>query len=166
MTQDTGFVYFLWDGSAIKIGQSRNPEARRGTLQTGNRHVLRVVASTKVADPKWVEAGLHERFASKRVESRSREWFWLSTDEAQAVALELDKNADLTVRTIWGIDDAPEVVDVIRITPRDISVDRQRPILEPEQATRPEGEVLPPAPAREKRLVALEDVRDPRTMED
>ena len=65
------FVYFIGgDDGLIKIGRSRNPEARAAELQTGSPVPLRVLAS--VSGDSRLEAQYHRRFADFRVRG---EWF-------------------------------------------------------------------------------------------
>lgn len=65
-----GYVYFLTDEAAIKIGWSGSPPERAKTLQVGNHKPLRIMASIPgTADD---EAIAHERFSHLRVRG---EWF-------------------------------------------------------------------------------------------
>lgn len=40
---ETGWVYLITDGSAVKVGYSATPDVRQMTLQTGNPRPLRVL---------------------------------------------------------------------------------------------------------------------------
>jgi hypothetical protein len=67
-------VYFIGTelrrGALIKVGYSRDPEARLRALQTGHGETLRIFATTPGG--KDLEAKYHRRWHSRR---RSGEWF-------------------------------------------------------------------------------------------
>ncbi len=65
-----GFVYFITDGEAMKIGFSHWPEKRIGDLQVGHSKPLSIVAS--FAGYMHEEQELHRRFSSLCVQG---EWF-------------------------------------------------------------------------------------------
>jgi hypothetical protein len=89
-----GFVYALWDGSAIKVGSSKeHPRSRLSTLQTGNPRYLRLVAYRLVEDgksPSEVERQTHRRLwhshlrgewfrVTPRVMAELNEWDWIDS---------------------------------------------------------------------------------------
>lgn len=83
-----GVVYFVSDGSAIKIGHTtRSVSKRVAELQTGNPRVLTVVRT--MPGPLELERAYHEMFAARLVRPGG-EWFALHTWE------------------VWGLD-APSV---------------------------------------------------------
>lgn len=67
-----GYVYFITDGEAIKIGYSTEPKSRLATLQVGSPRQLRILAS--VPGTEEIEQALHRKFVHLRVPDR-REWF-------------------------------------------------------------------------------------------
>lgn len=63
-------VYFISDGTAIKIGVALNVTKRLGSLQTGHHRPLTVLAT--IPEEGTTEYDLHQRFAHLRI---SGEWF-------------------------------------------------------------------------------------------
>ena len=70
-------VYFIDDGSAIKIGHAVDVAQRMCSLQTGNRNVLRMLGN--VPGGRYHEQELHHEFSSFRI-MRGGEWFAKSRD--------------------------------------------------------------------------------------
>lgn len=50
---DKGFVYFIEDGSKVKIGFSYNIEKRKKELQTGNNNELKLLYYIKECEPSF-----------------------------------------------------------------------------------------------------------------
>lgn len=67
---EEGFVYFITDGDAIKIGHATNVKKRLSSLQSG--HSKRLTVLTTVSGCVMSEYSLHQRFAHLRI---SGEWF-------------------------------------------------------------------------------------------
>jgi len=71
---ERGFIYFLWAGSAIKVGYSRNPFGRVGSLMTGVSDPVRLFFT--VPGTRGDERRLHRRLRSQHLRG---EWFKAST---------------------------------------------------------------------------------------
>lgn len=86
-TRDRGFVYFITDGQAIKIGFSRYPDGRQSDLQVAHYLPLRQIAQFFGA---WSdEAFLHRKFQHLRIRG---EWFRPETELIEFIAaLERDR---------------------------------------------------------------------------
>jgi hypothetical protein len=83
-TEAGGLVYFVSDGTAIKIGHTTGKVTERiSALQTGNPRLITVVRT--IPGTQELERSYHERFAARLVRPNS-EWFALQTWE------------------IWGLD--------------------------------------------------------------
>ena len=67
---DLKLVYFISDGTAIKIGISNNPNKRLLELQTGNPNELKLIGTSHIL----VENDLHELFIHRKLRN---EWFEL-----------------------------------------------------------------------------------------
>lgn len=78
------FVYFATSGKRVKIGVSKNPKSRLGSLKTGSATKTRIYYVTPGDQAK--ERDLHRLFAKHRVNG---EWFfwcqdikdWIAADE-------------------------------------------------------------------------------------
>lgn len=77
-TVPPGYVYFITDGEAVKIGYSRSPRDRLNALQTAHHKGLWIIGHAPGG--MWDEDRLHKRFAETRL---SGEWFE-STPELMA----------------------------------------------------------------------------------
>lgn len=74
-----GFVYFIGDRAAVKIGFTESfPGRRLRALQTGSSSKLSLIGY--VRGDATTEARLHQHFASRRTIG---EWFELTADEAR-----------------------------------------------------------------------------------
>ena len=73
--QGFSFVYFMQDGSHIKIGKSNNPFRRLKGVQTGNPRRVDLLRILPTAHPKKEEAFWKKAFEENRVRG---EWFELS----------------------------------------------------------------------------------------
>jgi len=79
------FVYFIHDGSYLKVGKSDNPEKRLLQLQTGNPRVLTLLRSIKCASQKEgfaLENSVHQKLKPYRCRG---EWFEVSKPEADTL---------------------------------------------------------------------------------
>jgi Meiotically Up-regulated Gene 113 (MUG113) protein len=80
------FVYFARSGNRVKIGISKDPRARLGSLRTGSSTKIRIYYVTP-GDIE-IERELHRQFAADRLNG---EWFiyseqiksWIEQDEAR-----------------------------------------------------------------------------------
>lgn len=73
-----GFIYFIGDGTAIKIGKSKDHPSRRiGELQTGNPRILTLVRAIETLDIDTAEKSLHLQYAAQSVLG---EWFDISAE--------------------------------------------------------------------------------------
>lgn len=70
-----GFVYFVTDGDAVKIGFAINPFKRLQELQVSHHRVLRMIGT--ISAPDYQERMLHNRFRHLRIRG---EWFRLEDD--------------------------------------------------------------------------------------
>ncbi len=70
-------VYFISDGSRVKIGYTTNLKMRITSLQVGNPNFIEVVAIINNVS-KSIEAEIHEYFAKERI---SGEWFNISEEQ-------------------------------------------------------------------------------------
>jgi hypothetical protein len=78
----TAKVYVMQGRDCVKVGFSKNPQARRVSLQSRNTGVLSVAAEFPVDDARAVESAAHKMLSERRLEG---EWFDASVDEAVAV---------------------------------------------------------------------------------
>jgi hypothetical protein len=76
----SGYVYFISDGAAVKIGIAANPQQRLGELQTGNGKRLVLLHAIESNNSRRLEGELHRRFAPNRL---AGEWFNLSDSDMQ-----------------------------------------------------------------------------------
>lgn len=78
-----GHVYLMQDcdNKTVKIGASKDPEARLSQLQAGNPK-LDLIYKKFVSDMFKTEEELHERYKSKHI---GREWFKLSQSDISKV---------------------------------------------------------------------------------
>lgn len=83
------YVYFVlgFDGerATVKIGRSKNPEARLRALQTGSPKKLRLIGKVRCGSEehsKQVEKAAHRAYAKRR---RRGEWFTLNKRELAAL---------------------------------------------------------------------------------
>jgi len=70
-------VYFISDGTYVKIGATTDVESRLKALQVGNPRELRILSVIPTDDPYALEAILHNRFADKQV---NQEWYDLKKE--------------------------------------------------------------------------------------
>lgn len=78
-----GYVYVLTDGTATKVGVSKNhPRRRVAQLQTGNSNPIRCYAYRQVAG--YLEV---EREAHRRLKARHRRLEWFNVPPADALAV-------------------------------------------------------------------------------
>ena len=70
-----GYIYFLTDGEAIKIGFAKDPVSRLSELQVSHHFELVILAT--IASPKYREKILHQRFQKHHIRG---EWFWIHQD--------------------------------------------------------------------------------------
>ena len=83
------FVYFARAGNKVKIGVSKNPQQRLGSIKTGSSNKVRIYYVTP--GDMALERDLHRLFAADRVNG---EWFiyssqirgWIEADEAKRQA--------------------------------------------------------------------------------
>lgn len=73
-----GYVYVLEGNDTFKIGRAKDPTKRSETLATQLPYPVELLCSVWSEDCKALEAELHERYASKRLNG---EWFDLSPDD-------------------------------------------------------------------------------------
>jgi hypothetical protein len=86
------FIYFARAGNKVKIGISKNPRQRLGSIKTGSSSKVRIYYVTPGDAQK--ERDLHKLFSEYRVNG---EWFlfaaairdWIASDEAARVAAEV-----------------------------------------------------------------------------
>ena len=68
-----GYVYFVTDGSFVKIGKTKSSlQQRIDALQTGNPNKLVVLQALRVRNPDFCELHIHELFNEHRI---GGEWF-------------------------------------------------------------------------------------------
>lgn len=79
-----GFIYFASDGSAFKIGRSKDPEKRILSIQTGCSAKVVLFKSLPVGDMKSAEQYFHRLFASRR---QHGEWFSIGEHEIEPAIL-------------------------------------------------------------------------------
>lgn len=77
------FVYLMVDNTngLIKIGRSKNPKLREGTLQSKEPETKKI-AQWRV--PKSIEKDLHSKFSHKRIRG---EWFRLTIEDMVEIKL-------------------------------------------------------------------------------
>lgn len=83
------FIYFATAGNKVKIGISKNPRQRLGSIRTGSSSKVRIYYVTP--GTREDERRLHQQFAEYRVNG---EWFlfataikdWITQDEARRTA--------------------------------------------------------------------------------
>lgn len=74
-----GYVYFISDGAAVKIGLSRSPAmVRIGTLQVGNPRQLRMIAALPTDEPEALEGSIHDALRDQLIRG---EWYHLQPDD-------------------------------------------------------------------------------------
>jgi hypothetical protein len=73
--KELGFVYFVTDGEAIKIGWSKQIVKRISSLQSSSGRKLEVLAT--FAGGQYQERMLHHRFEHLRFQG---EWFWIDDE--------------------------------------------------------------------------------------
>jgi hypothetical protein len=78
----TGYVYFISDGVAVKIGIARLVGARLRDLQTGNTKQLSVLHTIETNEPRKVEGWLHWKYSDRRIVG---EWFALTASDIDDV---------------------------------------------------------------------------------
>lgn len=82
--EPSGHVYLLrFDDGVYKIGRTVNLEERMGNYKSHSTTPPTLVCSIGTRSPSPLEAELHSRFASKRVEGR--EWFYLSDQDVDYI---------------------------------------------------------------------------------
>ena len=57
--QKSGYIYIITDGEAVKIGQTKKPDARFGDIQVGNHRKIIVLQLIEVDDMNIAEDSLH-----------------------------------------------------------------------------------------------------------
>lgn len=78
-----GYVYAIGHPHGyVKIGRSKDPQARLKDHQTSNPYELWIIAQIPVNNSETVETELHERFDEKRVRG---EWFELEHDDYDVI---------------------------------------------------------------------------------
>lgn len=80
-----GFVYFVQAdtvGLPTKIGMTRNPRQRLGSLQASTPHDVRLLAYFWAEDPAFEEGMLHREFQASRLHG---EWFAWGAELEQVV---------------------------------------------------------------------------------
>lgn len=68
----------------VKIGITKYLEQRMSSLATACPYDIEVLFTVEVADARWAERQIHERFAHKRVKG---EWFRLDEDEIESLRM-------------------------------------------------------------------------------
>jgi hypothetical protein len=63
----TGYVYFISDGAATKIGIATSPRQRLNDLQTGHPRRLKLVHAIETNNPRRLEKWLHDKYAASRL---------------------------------------------------------------------------------------------------
>ena len=77
--QKGSLVYFIWDGTYMKIGlTTRGSQKRVKELQTGASHELSVFKQIQADNPSKLESLLHKKFKHRRIRG---EWFNVSKKE-------------------------------------------------------------------------------------
>ena len=74
MSLDKKFIYVIEEVETgkVKIGRSKDPEARLNQLKTGNSNTLRIAMQKERAYSKKFEGWLHTQFSQHRING---EWF-------------------------------------------------------------------------------------------
>ena len=70
MTGNSGYVYFVWDGEAIKIGFAMEPIKRLAGLRSSRSSELKMLGA--IAAHRHMEKMLHHRFVHLKIRG---EWF-------------------------------------------------------------------------------------------
>ena len=70
--KESGYVYIITDGEAVKIGQTKNLKSRISSIQTGNPRQIKVLQTIKVQDMDSVEQSIHYHY---RDYHKRDEWF-------------------------------------------------------------------------------------------
>jgi hypothetical protein len=87
---ENSVVYFIWDGSVMKIGlTTKGAENRKCQLQTGNSTQLEIFKTIQTSDPKSLEKFLHSIFKEQRVR-KNGEWFKVTKKEIKELTLFLE----------------------------------------------------------------------------
>lgn len=88
-----GIVYLIAneEWSQFKIGETKNSNVRKKTLQTGNGSELTIVKTFESIHYKKVERWMHKKYASKRL---SGEWFALDDDDIRNFTSDCQKAHD------------------------------------------------------------------------
>lgn len=74
-----GYVYFISDGDAVKVGLSRSTAMIRiGTLQVGNPRQLRMIAALPTDEPEDLEDLIHKALQDRLIRG---EWYRLQPDD-------------------------------------------------------------------------------------
>jgi len=76
------FIYYITDGTSMKIGKSVYPEKRLADLQTGNSAELSIVNLIKCSSKEEMyklEQQLHKKYSNNKVRKNS-EWFTWHSD--------------------------------------------------------------------------------------
>jgi len=76
------FIYYITDGTLMKIGKSVAPEKRLADLQTGNSEILKIVSLIKCSSKEEMyklEQQLHKKYKNNKVRKKS-EWFTWHSD--------------------------------------------------------------------------------------
>lgn len=94
-------VYFISNGSNIKVGIAKNVDERLKTLQTGSDKRLRLLATEICEDDYKRESELHKKFASDRIRSNG-EWFLPSVELLEHINkiskyFVINSNGDITI---------------------------------------------------------------------
>ena len=73
-------LYIISNNETIKIGKSKNPEARLNQLQTGSSKKLKLIHTVEVNDDEclYLEQMIHKELGTRRVLG---EWFNISDIE-------------------------------------------------------------------------------------
>lgn len=88
-----GWVYFIQQSDAVKIGWSRNVDARMRALQTAASAPLRLLGT--LAGTREVERSLHKRFRALRTHG---EWFRATDDLIRVIPWLCDSDAQDAAR--------------------------------------------------------------------
>ncbi|WP_299116889.1 GIY-YIG nuclease family protein [uncultured Winogradskyella sp.] len=95
------YVYVIKCANFYKIGYSKNPEARRKTIQTHNPLDVRICATLKTDNAQEYERWLHKYYLSRR--SRG-EWFELKHDDLMDLKIECGFNFKMDISKIQDTD--------------------------------------------------------------
>lgn len=74
-----GYVYFISDGTAVKIGVSRSYATTRiCTLQMGNPRQLQMVSAIPANDPEGLESSIHRYLDENHIRG---EWYSMTEED-------------------------------------------------------------------------------------